>query len=94
MAWSQVEPTGPHLTYLVLSAFLIVYTLFATFIRNRLHLSEPPLALIFGIIIGPKGLGWLTPNLAAVVGPGHVNGDHVLSSPALGGWEWGDDVVS
>jgi hypothetical protein len=49
MAWSQLEPTGPHLTYLVLTSFLIVYALFSLMIRNRLHLSEPPLATLFGI---------------------------------------------
>lgn len=30
-------------------------------IRNRLHLSEPPLATIFGIIIGPKGFNAVKP---------------------------------
>lgn len=59
--WSQLEPTGPHLSYLVLTAFLLMYALFSVMIRNRLHLSEPPLATLFGIAAGPKGLGWLTP---------------------------------
>lgn len=61
MAWSQLEPTGPHLTYLVLTSFLIIYALFSLMIRNRLHLSEPPLATLFGIIIGPKGLNVVRP---------------------------------
>ncbi|KAF2706455.1 Na/H antiporter-like protein [Pleomassaria siparia CBS 279.74] len=61
MAWSQLEPTPAHLTYLVLTSFLIVYALFSVLIRNRLHLSEPPLATIWGIIIGPRGLNVLTP---------------------------------
>lgn len=61
MAWSQLEPTAPHLTYIVLSSFLIVYALFSLFIRNRLHLSEPPLATLFGIIFGPRGVGILYP---------------------------------
>ncbi len=88
MAWKQIEATPPHLTYLILSAFLIGYTLFASFIRNRLHLSEPPLALAFGVILGPRGLGWLTPNVSVVNGPSS-NAD-----PAwIGGWGWGDDVV-
>lgn len=50
MAWSQLEPTGPHVTYLVLTFFLILYALFSLMIRNRLHLSEPPLATLFGIV--------------------------------------------
>ena len=87
MAWSQIEATAPHRTYLILSGFLISYTLFATFIRNRLHLSEPPIALIFGIILGPKVLGWLNPNSCVTQGclDQIGNGDH--------GWGWGDDVV-
>ncbi|KAH8174044.1 sodium/hydrogen exchanger family protein [Sarocladium implicatum] len=30
-------------------------------IRNRLHLAEPPLATVFGIIVGPRGLALLRP---------------------------------
>jgi NhaP-type Na+/H+ or K+/H+ antiporter len=59
--WKQLAPTGPHLTYLILSAFLIVYALFSSFIRNKLHLSEPPLATLVGIIMGPRGVGFITP---------------------------------
>lgn len=59
--FSEFEPTGPHLSYLVLTSFLIMYALFSLMIRNRLHLSEPPLATIFGIIVGPRGLSWLRP---------------------------------
>ncbi|KAK5947065.1 hypothetical protein PMZ80_001211 [Knufia obscura] len=45
----ELEPSGTHLAYLTLSFFLILYALFAEFIRNRLHLSEPPLATLTGI---------------------------------------------
>lgn len=86
MVWDQIEPTPSHLTYLLLSGFLISYTLFTNFIRNRLHLSEPPIALILGIILGPRGLGWLTPNFCG------VNGCN-KSADGLGGWGWGDNVV-
>lgn len=58
---SQFEVGPAHLTYLLLSLFLIIYALFSRFIRNRLHLSEPPLALLFGIIFGPYVLDILTP---------------------------------
>lgn len=61
MTWDQIEATAPHLTYLIVSAFLILYALFSSFIRNRLHLSEPPLAVLLGIIFGPKGAGVLDP---------------------------------
>lgn len=88
MAWSQVEPTPPHLSYLIISAFLIAYTLFATFIRNRLHLSEPPIALLIGILVGPQVLGWLVPSVSGING-GPLEGS---DNPAIGGWGWGEFV--
>jgi NhaP-type Na+/H+ or K+/H+ antiporter len=60
MAWPSLEPTSPHLTYLILAGFLIVYALFSELIRNRIHLSEPPLATLVGIAFGPYGAGALT----------------------------------
>lgn len=59
--WDQLEPTPPHIAYLTISSFLIVYALFSLFIRNHLHLSEPPLAVLFGIILGPYVLRVVTP---------------------------------
>jgi NhaP-type Na+/H+ or K+/H+ antiporter len=63
MAWidKQLEPTSAHLLYLILSIFLILYALFSQFIRNRLHLSEPPLATLVGIAFGPRGAGLFDP---------------------------------
>ncbi|KAI9724505.1 MAG: hypothetical protein M1812_000573 [Candelaria pacifica] len=55
MVWKQLAPTASHITYLLLASFLILYALFSSFIRNRLHLSEPPLATLVGIIFGPRG---------------------------------------
>ncbi|PNS18074.1 sodium/hydrogen antiporter [Sphaceloma murrayae] len=88
MAWKQIEATPAHRTYLLLSSFLIAYTLFATFVRNRLHLSEPPLALAAGIILGPKGLGWVNPNECNSVRCVDEVGQGNDSS-----WGWGDDVI-
>lgn len=59
--WSQIEATPAHLTYLVLTFFLLIYALFSILVRNRLHLSEPPLATVFGIAVGPRGIGLLDP---------------------------------
>jgi NhaP-type Na+/H+ or K+/H+ antiporter len=61
MAWPQIEPSTPHLTYLLLSFFLILYALFSELIRNRAHLSEPPLATLTGIVFGPRGATVLDP---------------------------------
>lgn len=57
----QVEPTHAHYTYLILSVFLLSYSFFSEFIRNRLHLSEPPLALLTGVIFGPNALNIINP---------------------------------
>ena len=63
MSWlsKHVEPTPAHFSYLIVSSFLLIYALFSSFIRNRLHLSEPPLATLFGIICGPVGLDVINP---------------------------------
>ena len=63
MAWfsKHLEITPPHLSYLILSGFLISYAFFSHFVRNRLHLSEPPLATLIGIIFGPRVAGVLDP---------------------------------
>lgn len=57
----QPETTPAHLTYMILAFFLTLYALFSILIRNRLHLSEPPLAMVTGIIFGPKGINALDP---------------------------------
>lgn len=49
----ELEPDGPHLVYLALSFFLIVFALFSELIRNKIHLSEPPLATLAGMALGP-----------------------------------------
>lgn len=63
--WSQLEPTPPHITYLTLPIFLIIFSLFSVLIRNRLHLSEPPLAVLFGILLGPALLNVFSPHTKA-----------------------------
>jgi NhaP-type Na+/H+ or K+/H+ antiporter len=45
---------------MILSTFLIICALFFQFIRNSLHLSEPPLAVPVGITVGPSGLDLIT----------------------------------
>jgi sodium/hydrogen antiporter len=61
MSWPEIEPSTSHLTYVLLSFFLVLYALFAELIRNRAHLSEPPLATLTGIAFGPRGATILDP---------------------------------
>lgn len=57
----ELEPSGTHLVYLILSFFLILYALFSELIRNKIHLSEPPLATLTGIVFGPIAVDILGP---------------------------------
>lgn len=59
--WDQLEPTPPHIAYLTVPLFLIGYCLFSQFIKNSLHIAEPPLAVFYGIILGPYALNIITP---------------------------------
>lgn len=61
MAWPEIDAQTSHLVYLLLALFLTIYALFAELIRNRVHLSEPPLATLVGIAFGPRGLSVLDP---------------------------------
>ena len=61
MAWPEIDAQTSHLTYLLLSFFLILFALFSELIRNRAHLSEPPLATVAGIAFGPHGITVLNP---------------------------------
>ncbi|GAD98723.1 Na(+)/H(+) antiporter [Paecilomyces variotii No. 5] len=61
MVWDQLKPTPLHLSYLILSTFLVFYTLFSTWIKNRLYLAEPPLATALGFFLGPRCTSILQP---------------------------------
>ena len=52
-----------HFVYLILFTFLLLYALFSSLIRNRLHLAEPPLATLVGIAFGPQGANLISPLL-------------------------------
>ena len=45
----------------MLTSFLLTYALFSSFIRDRLHLAEPPLATLCGILTGPRCLHFIDP---------------------------------
>lgn len=56
-----LEPTRSHLAYLAVSVFLVLFALLSSFIKNRLHASEPPLALLYGVLVGPRGVDLMNP---------------------------------
>lgn len=59
----HLEPTPIHLTYILISTFLLFYALLSSTIRNALHLSEPPIATLLGIAFGPQGASFLNPTV-------------------------------
>lgn len=61
--WDQLDPSGPHVAYVTVAIFLIFFSLFSRFIKDHLSLSEPPLAMLWGILLGPHVIGLITPRL-------------------------------
>lgn len=57
----HLETTPTHLSYILISTFLLFYALLSSPIRNSFHLSEPPLATLLGIAFGPWGAAFLHP---------------------------------
>ncbi|BFZ56073.1 hypothetical protein PYCC9005_003115 [Savitreella phatthalungensis] len=57
-----IDTSNSHKVYVLLSVFLLVYALLSNFIRDRLHLAEPPLAMVWGMTVGPGGLGLIAPD--------------------------------
>ncbi|KAE8371512.1 Cation/H+ exchanger [Aspergillus bertholletiae] len=61
MAWSQINPTSLHLSFLFLSGSILLYTVLSRFLKETLLLAEPPLATLVGILTGPAVLGAVEP---------------------------------
>jgi len=45
----------------LLTAFVILFSYISYFVKERLFLSEPLVATLVGILLGPKVLGWINP---------------------------------
>jgi sodium/hydrogen antiporter len=45
----------------VLGGFIVIYGLVSFVVKERLYLSEPLLAVILGIVVGPYALNWIDP---------------------------------
>ncbi|WFD30924.1 hypothetical protein MSPP1_001950 [Malassezia sp. CBS 17886] len=51
--FNPVEISAPHIIYVAVGLFIVVFSMFSMFIKERLYLGEAPIALVFGIIVGP-----------------------------------------
>lgn len=61
MAWSHLDTSSVHLTYLTFGIFTTIFTLSSAFIKERLYLGEANVAFIVGIICGPQAANALNP---------------------------------
>lgn len=59
----ELHPTDLNICLATLSLYICGYGLVSYVIKHRLYLSEPLIALLFGIIVGPAVLNWVDPNL-------------------------------
>ncbi|KDN47405.1 hypothetical protein RSAG8_03545, partial [Rhizoctonia solani AG-8 WAC10335] len=57
----EFEVTKINLAYSVLGGFVVCFSLVSLFLRNKIFMSEAPFALVFGLLIGPFGLGVFDP---------------------------------
>ncbi|KAJ1299428.1 hypothetical protein OPQ81_004946 [Rhizoctonia solani] len=65
----EFEVTKVNLAYSVLGGFVVCFSLVSLFLRNKIFMSEAPFALVFGLLIGPYGLGIFDPRSWATSGP-------------------------
>lgn len=59
----DINTSDLNICLATLSLYICGYGLISYVIKHRLYLSEPLIALLFGIIVGPAVLGWVDPNL-------------------------------
>jgi len=76
------EPTA--ILLLIIAAFFVFFGLFSQLIRGRYFIPSPVLAIVLGIVLGPKGLGLLA--TAATGTDGWVNGSEGSEARELLAW--------
>ncbi|THV04332.1 hypothetical protein K435DRAFT_816998 [Dendrothele bispora CBS 962.96] len=61
MTFQPFEVSTPHLTYLCLGGFVVLFGMFSLFLREKLYIGEACWAFLFGVIIGPYGINIFNP---------------------------------
>ncbi|KEP54571.1 transporter, monovalent cation:proton antiporter-2 (CPA2) family protein [Rhizoctonia solani 123E] len=59
----EINTSDLNICLATLSLYICGYGLVSYVVKHRLYLSEPLIACLFGIIVGPAVLGWVDPNL-------------------------------
>ncbi|PWN19811.1 hypothetical protein BCV69DRAFT_271779 [Microstroma glucosiphilum] len=60
-SFDPFEVSAPHVIYVGLGLFIVVFGMLSLFIKEKLYMGEAPLALIFGIIVGPAAANVFNP---------------------------------
>ena len=61
MAWEQTSLTKPHIAYALIGGFVTIFSLISLFIKSKLYIGEASVAMLVGIIFGPKAAGIFDP---------------------------------
>ncbi|KDN49702.1 hypothetical protein RSAG8_01767, partial [Rhizoctonia solani AG-8 WAC10335] len=59
----EINTSDLNICLATLSLYICGYGLVSYVVKHRLYLSEPLVAFLFGVIVGPAVLGWVDPNL-------------------------------
>lgn len=63
--WNRLSVNIVHLLYVSISAFLCLFLLFSSVIKERLYFGEANIALLVGAILGPSASNAVDPNIWA-----------------------------
>lgn len=61
-SFKPFEVNAPHLIYVGLGFFIVIFGMLSLFIKEKLYLGEAPIAALFGIIVGPAALNLFNPS--------------------------------
>ncbi|BFZ57683.1 Na+/H+ antiporter [Savitreella phatthalungensis] len=61
MVWEQTSATKPHVAYALIGGFVTIFSLLSLFVKSKLYIGEASVAMVVGIIFGPKAAGIFDP---------------------------------
>lgn len=62
MVFRPFDVSAAHLVYTILGAFVVIFGMLSTFVKEKLYLGEAPIATVIGIILGPNVLKLFNPD--------------------------------
>ncbi|KAK7445164.1 hypothetical protein VKT23_009595 [Stygiomarasmius scandens] len=61
MAFQEFEVSTPHVAYLCLGGFVVLFGMFSLLLREKMYIGEACWAFLFGVVIGPYGINVFNP---------------------------------